>query len=101
VKKKQFHNFIEVRSQLCLRPLPVADIFSIILSRFQRYGKSQFQHLLNNFLIIGFRAKNSIARVKEVIPNESGNVHVFDILTYISRLNQGHDAYFRFEKSVT
>jgi hypothetical protein len=35
--------------------------------------------MLNNFFTIGFRAKNSIARIKEVIPKESGNVPIFDL----------------------
>jgi hypothetical protein len=30
-------------------------------------------------LTIGIRAKNSIARIKEVIPKESGNVLLFDL----------------------
>jgi hypothetical protein len=36
-------------------------------------------HIFNKFCSIGFRAKNRIARVKEVIPNESWNVPVFDL----------------------
>jgi hypothetical protein len=35
--------------------------------------------MLNSFFTFGFRAKNSIARVKEVIPDESGNVPKFDL----------------------
>jgi hypothetical protein len=38
--------------------------------------------MLNNFFTLGFRAKNSIAkpRVLEVIPKESGNIPIFDLL---------------------
>jgi hypothetical protein len=35
--------------------------------------------MLNNFFTIGLRAKNSIARVKEVILKESRNLPMFDL----------------------
>jgi hypothetical protein len=35
--------------------------------------------MLNNFFTIGFRAKNSIARVFEVIPKEFKNAFIFDL----------------------
>jgi hypothetical protein len=35
--------------------------------------------MLNNFFTIDFRAQNSIARVLEVIPKESGNIPIFDL----------------------
>jgi hypothetical protein len=41
---------------------------------------------LNNFLTLGFRAKNIIDRVKEVIPKEFKNVIIFDLLILTSSL---------------
>jgi hypothetical protein len=35
--------------------------------------------MLNNFFTIGFRAKNSIYRVLEIIPKELKNVFKFDL----------------------
>jgi hypothetical protein len=35
--------------------------------------------MLNNFFTIGFRAKNSIDRVSEVIPKEIKNPVIFDL----------------------
>jgi 23S rRNA U2552 (ribose-2'-O)-methylase RlmE/FtsJ len=34
----------------------------------------------NNFFTIGFRAKNSIDKVKEIIPKELKNPVIFDLL---------------------
>jgi hypothetical protein len=35
--------------------------------------------MLNNFFTIGFRAKNSIGRVYEVIPKEIKNPFIFEL----------------------
>jgi hypothetical protein len=42
--------------------------------------------MLNNFFTIYFKALNSIARVKEVIPKKSENVPIFDLW----HIFQGH-----------
>jgi sRNA-binding regulator protein Hfq len=49
-----------------------------MLTRVLRYEKIAIS-MLNNFFINGFRAKNSIARVYEVILKESRNVLIFDL----------------------
>jgi hypothetical protein len=36
--------------------------------------------MLNNFFTVGLRTKNTIARVKEVVPKEFGNLLIFDLL---------------------
>jgi hypothetical protein len=35
--------------------------------------------MLNNCVTIGCSAKNTVARAKEVVPKEAGNVLIFDL----------------------
>jgi hypothetical protein len=70
VNKKQFNNVCEVLSQVFLRQLGVTTFSKVLKITIS---------MLNNFFTFGFRSKNSIARVKEVIPKKSGNVPMFDL----------------------
>jgi hypothetical protein len=70
VNKKQFNNLYEATS--CDR------YFSDYAIESMKVLKITIS-MLNNLFTFGFRAKNSIARVYEVIPKESRNDLVFDL----------------------
>jgi hypothetical protein len=93
VNKKQFHNLYEVLSQVCLRQLAVIDIFLIMLPRVRWYEKSQFQCLKTSLLLV---LEQNI-----LLPGYRKSYPRNPEMTYISRSNQGHDAYLRLKMSIT
>jgi hypothetical protein len=92
VNKKQIYNLQVVLFQVCSRQLPVTDIFVIILLRVRRYEKSQFKCLITSLLLLLEQKKYC-----QCIGSHTQRIrictHIWP-LTYISRSNQGHDAYF-------
>jgi hypothetical protein len=99
LKKKLFHYFIEVLSQVCSRPLPVIDIFPIIPPIFQRYGKSQFQCSITSLLLV-LEQKIVLPGYRKSYPM---NLGIYPCLTFDLYLmsNQGHNTYFRLKMSIT
>jgi hypothetical protein len=90
-KKSSF--IISMRSSSLLRQFPVTDIFWLCFWK-AKVLKMTIS-MLNNLFSFCFRSKNSIARVSYTHGIRKCT-HVWP-LTYSSRSNQDHDAYFIFK----